>query len=239
MPHTHRKSRTCEVCGETYQPSYYEQRTCSRACGVWIKDTPRVSAVEWATCSVCGRPWTRGGLLGYDTCSQACKAEAHRILFPPRPAPAPRQFPRQVECPMCAEVFTTDYPTAIHCSMTCTRRAARRRRRTREAGTFGEWRWSDFMRIARKFNYCCAYCGEKPDQLEPDHVLPLSLGGPNILANLLPACHLCNSDKSARDLPQWEQWRHERGKPPRRTSWAPEDPRYWHLTYGVSHERAA
>jgi len=35
---------------------------------------------------------------------------------------------------------------------------------------------------------------------EVDHVIPISLGGPHILANLRPACRSCNASKGARKV---------------------------------------
>jgi 5-methylcytosine-specific restriction endonuclease McrA len=86
------------------------------------------------------------------------------------------------------------------------------------------------MRIARKFNYCCAYCGTKPERLDPDHVTALSRRGPNVLGNLLPACNQCNGDKRDLTLTEWAADRTRRGLSPRTTSWGDEDSRYWHLT---------
>jgi len=135
------------------------------------------------------------------------------------------------ECPTCGTSFTNAFTTIIvNCSSKCSRKAAKQRRRVRESGSYGEWRWSDFMRMARRFAYCCAYCGVKPERLDPDHVVPLSRGGPNVLANLLPTCPACNSDKGSNTLAEWAAHRVQHGKPERTTEWSPTDPRYWHLT---------
>ena len=107
---------------------------------------------------------------------------------------------------------------------------SKQRRGAREHDAGGFFTWSEFMRIARKFNYCCAYCGEKPDRLDPDHVVPLSRGGSNSTTNLLPACSMCNSSKCAMTLAEWGAWLASRELSARRTSWTPGDPRYTHLT---------
>lgn len=234
-----RQPRACEVCLVIYKPTHSEQRSCGRICGAQIAGRTRTTCdVEWSSCSVCLRPWTVGGLLGFETCSPACREEARRILFPPRPVKDMSWQEREIECPMCGTVFTNPHTTiAIHCSKRCSRKAIKLRRRVREAQSYGEWRWSDFMRIARKFNYCCAYCGVKPERLDPDHVIPLSKGGPNIIGNLLPTCSDCNSDKQAYTLDEWTLRLAARGRQ-RHTSWAPEDKRYWHLTVLASTESA-
>ena len=135
------------------------------------------------------------------------------------------------ECPGCACTFTPIYtPNATCCSKRCAKRMMRQRRRAREHDAHGSFTWSEFMRIARKFDYCCAYCGTKPDRLDPDHVVPLSRGGSNTPSNLLPTCMMCNSSKCAMTLSEWSQWLASRGLPARRTRWTPDDGRYTHLT---------
>ena len=39
---------------------------------------------------------------------------------------------------------------------------------------------------------CCAYCDKVLDQIEVDHVVPLSVGGTNNLENLCLSCPRCN-----------------------------------------------
>ena len=57
----------------------------------------------------------------------------------------------------------------------------------------------------------CAYCGCElgVETLTRDHKIPLSKNGTNWLANLVPACHKCNSGKRDRDYkeysPKWIQ----------------------------------
>lgn len=153
------------------------------------------------------------------------RAEAERSKFAWRTAR---------ECPGCACWFTPLYtPNAVTCSQSCSNRCARRRRRAREAGARGSWTWGQFMAIARKFDYCCAYCGTKPSRLDPDHVVPLSRGGYDSPSNLLPTCLLCNSSKNAMTLDEWAAWRVERGMERRVTTWTVGDPRYVHLTQAL------
>lgn len=215
----------------------------------WCADCRRTQARKRINCEWCGVEcwtWREGrfcSLLCYSAtrsdpiCELPATHPVMLLLYPPTPKaePAPKcrpyvwQVPR--ECPGCACQFVPLYtPNAICCSPKCQRRMHRLRRRAREAGAIGSWRWSDFMRIAAKFDYCCAYCGVKPDRLDPDHVVPLSRGGHDSPSNLLPTCILCNSDKCDKTLDEWATWRAERGKEPRITNWAFEDKRYHHLT---------
>jgi 5-methylcytosine-specific restriction endonuclease McrA len=43
---------------------------------------------------------------------------------------------------------------------------------------------------------CCWMCGGLFEEV--DHVIPLALGGPHVLANLRPACKSCNASKGPR-----------------------------------------
>ena len=55
------------------------------------------------------------------------------------------------------------------------------------------------------FDNCCAYCGTSLTMLsvEFDHVISSSNGGPDIWANIIPACHDCNQSKRSQDMSKW------------------------------------
>ena len=56
-----------------------------------------------------------------------------------------------------------------------------------------QWQWR-----LEFYGHCCAYCGiylTKP--IHRDHVIPVSKGGANWPANLVPACRKCNQRKNA------------------------------------------
>jgi 5-methylcytosine-specific restriction endonuclease McrA len=217
-------SRTCLTCDENFRSARADGKFCSDLCkGQWYSDTMRRK---------CALP-AHHPVMVLIAESRASRP-SHRL----KAELAALRLSR--ECPACGSWFCPLQPKAalamLYCSDRCGRRMARRRRRARENGAVGgSWRWSDFMRIARKFNYCCACCGIKPTQLDPDHVLPLSRGGYDSPTNLLPACVACNSSKGARTLSEWEEWRATRDLPPLQTNWASGDPRYVHLTQvGIS-----
>lgn len=210
--------RQCVTCGQGFDSSRPTGKFCSDACkGVHYSETMRIK---------CKVPTDHPVML--------LIAEARK--------PKPRLKPDRVdlrtprECPGCGCHFSPVLHAAAHmvaCSQRCSSRLSRRRRRAREHNTLNQWRWSDFMRIARKFGYACAYCGESSGQLEPDHVVPLSRGGSDSVANLLPSCSLCNSDKRDLLLHEWEADRFLRGKPSRRTLIPESDPRFSHLTEAI------
>ena len=63
--------------------------------------------------------------------------------------------------------------------------------------------WRD--RIKENWNYECAYCGSE-DNLTLDHIKPRSLGGLDVSANVLCACHECNQEKGHTE---WKSWYEE------------------------------
>lgn len=59
-----------------------------------------------------------------------------------------------------------------------------------------------------EFGYACAYCGKpdhRADELELEHVTPISRGGDHHLSNIVPACHQCNMSKRSSDALAWYQ----------------------------------
>jgi hypothetical protein len=62
---------------------------------------------------------------------------------------------------------------------------------------------------------CCSYCGSS-GPIQSDHVIPRSRGGSNKLGNLVPACTLCNQDKSNMTPEEWRADREANG-----LSWPP------------------
>jgi len=56
----------------------------------------------------------------------------------------------------------------------------------------------------------CYYCGrqiENPSQITLDHIHPVSLGGPTIPQNLVPACRKCNSRKENMTPQQFQAYK--------------------------------
>ena len=71
------------------------------------------------------------------------------------------------------------------------------RRYARRAGNGGSHTLTEWRDKCEAFGNMCAYCGEsKP--LSRDHDIPLSRGGTDDIANIIPACRLCNSKKRHR-----------------------------------------
>ncbi len=54
--------------------------------------------------------------------------------------------------------------------------------------------------IKNRDQNCCVYCLSSNGPFEIDHVHPVSLGGTNILSNLVLACRSCNRSKWAHSV---------------------------------------
>lgn len=73
--------------------------------------------------------------------------------------------------------------------------------------------------IYRRDNYRCRKCGRKSNNLEIDHIFPISKGGKSTLDNLQSLCHSCNTAKAnaveygATNPNVW--WQGEHGNCPR------------------------
>lgn len=73
------------------------------------------------------------------------------------------------------------------------------RRRARKLNASGEYSVEEFNHLCATFNNRCLACGKKT-KLEADHVVPLSRGGSNDIANIQPLCRSCNSSKGIQSI---------------------------------------
>lgn len=80
------------------------------------------------------------------------------------------------------------------------RAAIRARRRARLLGAEGSHTAQEWRDKCAEYGGLCAYCGE-PKKLTRDHVVPISKGGTDHIANIVPACASCNSKKRTK-LPE-------------------------------------
>lgn len=121
------------------------------------------------------------------------------------------------KCKFCGSEFEPRTRLARFCTDICEReyraeskREARRSRKYRERSRGIRYdrasRGPSLSSIWRKFQGHCIYCGiavdrqlgerSQPNTATVDHVLPLARGGEHTDANVVLACHRCNSAKS-------------------------------------------
>jgi len=68
------------------------------------------------------------------------------------------------------------------------------RRYAREKGAKGSHTLGEWQNLCIKNNNKCVCCGEEK-KLTKDHIIPLSKGGSDYIANIQPMCRNCNSKK--------------------------------------------
>jgi len=190
-PDRHVVTRACDECGETYTTTRTNGRYCSLLCrdACLHPDAVLHKAVRLAATQ------------------RRLEREAERSA---RPCPAP--FPPETrECAWCGVGFTTNKPERVMCSRWCKGKAAKVRRRAREANAPGTYTWCEVTKVYLSLGRQCAYCHTQVNEFEPDHVIPLSKGGSNSITNVVPSCKMCNSDKRDLSLTQWAADRARRG----------------------------
>ena len=65
--------------------------------------------------------------------------------------------------------------------------------------------WAELrIKVFKRDNYTCRYCGKRGHKLECDHVIPFSRGGLSVLDNLVTACKSCIRSKGAKSLNEWQ-----------------------------------
>lgn len=123
-------------------------------------------------------------------------------------------------CPQCGADISRSRTNAVYCSSRCSQRfnAAKDRdtkrirkrfnqnvRRARKYNNPGyvEFSLEQGLEVVAVFDSKCAYCGEKSDALQMDHVMPLARGGPHCLENITPACLTCNTSKHDSTVDEW------------------------------------
>lgn len=191
--------RDCYGCGRTY-------RGHGRLCGTCL--VRERDCVECSTTFVGGRALCNRCLYSPRICTR-CGAS-----FPSasnRICPACRTIERI--CSGCGRTFRAATNTVC---LTCYFRSMpdggtaayrtysnARRARVRAAEVTGPVPRETYTAIAASGP--CVYCGDRASTV--DHVRPLSRGGAEHPANLVPACQSCNSSKGSRLLTEWDAGR--------------------------------
>lgn len=72
------------------------------------------------------------------------------------------------------------------------------RRRAVKALVSSDLTVAEWGNIVEVYGHRCAYCGARFDNLQIEHVIPISRGGGHTASNVVPACQKCNLKKSYR-----------------------------------------
>jgi 5-methylcytosine-specific restriction endonuclease McrA len=74
-------------------------------------------------------------------------------------------------------------------------RQANHKYRGLRKGAEGSFTEKEFRLKCESIGNKCVYCGKSGMKLVPDHIIPLSRGGSNFIANINPSCVSCNNSK--------------------------------------------
>lgn len=204
MPHA-RSARPCEVCTLEYRPTYREQRTCGRSCGVELRrragnlnaasrarkaKRPVVwpaSKVYVGDCASCGEPFAARSKTRFcrrTACTRQRKRAADRVYNRGRPKVNPGPYP----CPSCGQGQYQRVGTKCTTCRAEVRRAEKRRERQRHRAAKARAPVIETVilgDIAKRDGYRCGICRKPvrmtllvPDLKAPtiDHIVPLSKG---------------------------------------------------------------
>lgn len=83
-------------------------------------------------------------------------------------------------------------------------RVAASRRRSLLAGANGSFSVDQWTSRLEYYESKCMYCGSS-ESIEIEHRIPLSRGGTNLPANLVPACKSCNCKKGTKTETEYKQ----------------------------------
>ena len=81
-------------------------------------------------------------------------------------------------------------------------KAKRRNRREAKNATEDRLTAAEWREVMAEHNGRCNYCGSR-DDIQIDHVMPLSRGGLHNRSNVVPACGDCNNSKNASTVEEW------------------------------------
>lgn len=232
MPDCNNKHEAKGLCHKHYarsrpRPADKQESVNCDACGTTYA-RPKRAADRWANsyCSFLCRGYDRFG----PRFSELPKDHMARCIgmtceWKPAFVPIP------TDCAWCGSSMTPVSSRNKFCTPGCKKRQQKATRRGREHNAIGTYSWTEIVRLWVAFNKTCAYCTNHTplEQIQAEHVVPLSRGGANNLTNLLPSCRLCNGDKRDLLLSEWNADRKRRGLTPVKTTWHAADPRYRHL----------
>jgi 5-methylcytosine-specific restriction endonuclease McrA len=178
-PHKRTFSITCIVCWKTFEhiPHNHPQKVCSDECRSVLKrkSYARYRAANSEKRAAYERTRPRRDYQPYREANRALinsRAKAWRDANPERTRDSLRRY-------------VQNHPDRINA------RNARRRALKRGATVI---RFTAEQLKQRLSMYPgCWMCGGPKEDV--DHVKPLTKGGPHMLANLRPACRVCNNDK--------------------------------------------
>lgn len=203
------------------------------------------------TCDFCGDTYMRAAYGGYKNkigkgCSELCRyrlvhgwstklPDDHWAIMygqtskwkpPHMPPPKPERT-----CQWCGDIYFSYQSQSKYCTKQCITRYHRALRRSRQRQAGGTYTYAQVTQLWIAIGMQCAYCctpTERQD-IQADHVHPLSKRGSNDISNIHPVCVECNRNKTDTLIEDWNTVRARGGYPPLWLGWVKDR----HLTMTV------
>lgn len=144
------------------------------------------SSIE-AKCNYCGKVfWETKGSYNRKKrhfCSMGCYAAYRREIMPPEEQPTWRGGVSNTEAHRRWKKKNPERMAFL-----------KSRRYSREKGADGSHTFEEWVELQKAHKFRCAFC-RKRKKLTRDHIIPLSEGGTDFIANIQPLCRNCNSQK--------------------------------------------
>jgi 5-methylcytosine-specific restriction endonuclease McrA len=160
----------CNYCACEFEPKHFNQRLCSPEC--------KHAAILRANAN-------------YKKTDKGIKSNAHWIATDRRKENERRYVRKPERRKKLIEAQKRYNQTPLG---RMRKRIYDEHRRCSKIGKFTQKEWQAKL---TEFGGKCAHCGSS-DHLTIDHIVPISLGGLNVIDNLQPLCGRCNSSKGAR-----------------------------------------
>lgn len=160
----------------------------------------------------CKKCWAK--VAGFQVFSYCAPCPKWRKLHPPPP-------PAEKKCGKCREIKpVSEFPKNKDkhhslCKICSTASTIKWRKdnpekatviynnyRVRLLGNGGEITPKEWKDLKEYYKYTCLACGRREPEikLELDHVMPIRLGGRNVIENAQPLCKSCNCSKGAKHI---------------------------------------
>lgn len=107
----------------------------------------------------------------------------------------------RAECKVCRKEYRNSYYKTKNGKEVKTR--AREIRRAYKMGNGGSYTKQQWEFCLEFFEGCCAYTGKKLDNLEVEHIVPISKGGTSFIWNLCPSSKTANTSKNNSNMEEW------------------------------------
>lgn len=204
--------RTCQQCQGSFTTPYKGQKYCSVSCRDLGSKLLPLSRV----CVVCNSDFKPRG-LPQKCCSRLCQSKLTGSITRSRYGGTGRMY----DCRYCGKHFRPRHPSyRTYCSRDCyydelaVKRGEKPPAVDRPRDVFGSGRHTSKavrLSVFERDGGICKLCGRKvdltlraphPESMTLDHILPLSKGGSNDLANVQLAHYRCNSLRQDRDPAQ-------------------------------------